>query len=210
MPEADLPPDVPRPGVLVERRTEYEPVTREYASLGDSWGRFFPTVAESEYPMPLTRRFWQHYREPVQEFLAAALRLGESAQVLANYDPSEDLGKPEEHQRIRHLETLCASATPILENRNGEWEQRWSTGSLLGSFAVMVMEDAASNALRVCEACGLVYGSTVSSSKWCSNTCARRIQTRRARANAKKTTKRRTKAPKPGARKGARGRSPKT
>jgi hypothetical protein len=60
----------------------------QWRELGDAWAHFFPAIPCSDrhpelgdeyyYPIPLLRRFWKQYAEPVWEFLKWAKILKEA------------------------------------------------------------------------------------------------------------------------------------
>lgn len=181
------------PSYFVEAHAVLSGDDRSAASverLSESWGRFFPTVIDTElqtypYPQPLSDSFWRLYAEPVDEFvnIVADLRYAvDAASQPASADGLSGVGLDAPNS-FNALHSIIREARPRLEfDRNGTVRMGWSVGSLLAALALMAAEDLVGpRRLRSCSRCGKLYASSRYQSSYCSTTCRSTIQKRRQR-----------------------------
>lgn len=166
------------------------PIKKE--SLARSWARYFPDVPPFQretydYPEPGSEAFWRVYGEPVSEFVRAAYSLTDALEAILrpNHDDAITLGSDQ-------LTNLASRASPRLEvGPDGRRRQRWVSGSLLSTLALMAMDDLAQNTIHKCAKCGVLFTATSYQAEYCSAKCRRTLQKRRyrerQRATAKKT-----------------------
>lgn len=161
------------PGVAVvgvEGGQSWEPIA-------SAWGRFFPSISEQDrerypYPRPLSPAFWQHYAEPVADFLKAANALRDYVAALRSESSSVD-------------RTVRPERTPPVQRRSG------LTPSLLAMLYAMVDEDiAAGYHAAACAECGSPFLSETRRTQYCSPTC-RNTATVRAYRHRHKNARRR-------------------
>jgi hypothetical protein len=183
-----VPEQFSEPGVLMQDlRTgawKTEPLT-------STWARFFPDVPDEEretydYPLPNTESFWHLYAEPVHDFVEAAGLMLRAVQVLGSLGESPttsgtkgQLGE----DPLFTLNLLLGSVGPaaVLSDQ-GLVDRRWNATSLLGSFAMMALEDLAEQrAPRTCGNCGKLFVTRAYQGRYCSDTCRGTAQKRRYR-----------------------------
>jgi len=168
-------------------------------SLDESWASFFPSVSAEdrnffEYPLPTTETFWRLYSEPVSTFLHSAQILKHAANNLRAIKPFADAS--DEHKRsvalgLNALHALVLPASPALHLRDdGTFEQIWVPASLLGAYAMMLLQDLAEQApLYRCAVCNTLFTSKSPRARYCSprcrNTANKRIQ--RIKEKSKRT-----------------------
>ena len=138
-------------------------------SLEITWGRFFPDIPVEEretypYPSPSEPEFWKLYAEPVYDFLHAAMRFHEILRTFAAWHAPERTQKAsrDEHSRdaerlaaqdsMLRLDSLFTSVHPCLHfSDDGTPQLQWNSASLLGSIAMMAVQDLlAGTKLHVC------------------------------------------------------------
>lgn len=182
-----LPPAWPRPQALVI--TDLTGGDLRLAPLGLTWGRFFPDVPSErretfDYPLPLTKSFWQQYSEPVEDFVEGALALHRAARGLA--------ASSEEERRGGHaaLDALLAPVGVAAAEEDGSL--CWASRSLLATFAMMVDQDRrAGRRPLTCAVCGGLFLSAVDAARYCSETCRSTAQKRRWRKRQRRPRRRR-------------------
>ena len=189
--DKDLPKAWPRPCALLQKLNQN---VLEEEPLNKTWGHFFPEVPKEKretysYPLPLSEDFWRLYAEPLGEFYAAANTLRSAVQDLAHIKPKATADAENEQALWRGIDTLHALVAPasptIRPTDDGSFEQRWVAPSLLGSFAMMVLQDVERKRPLECKACGRPFLSTGYQTLYCSSTCRYREQKRRQRAKKK-------------------------
>lgn len=186
-----LPSDWPGSGVLLgdlrEELWRHEP-------LAATWGSFFPDVPDIEketfeYPAPLSDAFWSLYAEPAGAFLDAASTLSEALDRVgartSDGDPSH-VAAVQQGQAILHA--LTSSVRPFLSSTEaGGFRQNWVASTLLGSFAMMALQDLAQGHVpRFCEGCGTPFLSAAYQARYCSERCRHRVQKRNQRRQHRK------------------------
>jgi hypothetical protein len=158
--------------------------------LGDTWGRFFPSVSPREwntfdYPCPLTEDFWRLYSEPIDTFLRYVSILDCATQYLR---PTPDFDRSCEELTARlYLEALLAPAGQIpYRNSEGRIEQRWRFPSLISALTQMAFQDSLQGRRRLrCRGCGLPHVSDAYQALYCSEQCRYKQQKRDLRARMK-------------------------
>lgn len=189
-----IPPKLTSPGVIRrDIQSGTNPGDWQAESLDQTWATYFPDVPAEErenyqYPLPLSDAFWRQYAEPVNRFLGMARTLATVVETLREMPPPDQLSSGMAGQVYRaqeQLHSLLSSAQPTLAIRNdGIFEQRWTTTSLLASYAMMFLFDLTdtTGAIRRCQACRNLYISYSSRARYCSKTCRHRAQKRNQRA----------------------------
>ena len=158
--------------------------------LHDTWARHFPDVAPAErityaYPAPTDTEFWRIYGEPVGEFVMAACFL---AQCLKDITHPADRAASAAGRL--HLATLAGFGAPYLDaEADGSLRQRWITGSLLASLALMATEDLSQHRLHACERCARFFFSDAYQARYCSEKCRHTMQKRRYRHGKRKKSR---------------------
>lgn len=177
------PPELVTPRVVVEAEDSSE--TRQ-EGLDVTWARFFPGTPENEretfaYPRPLSPEFWRAYGEPLHDFLDSARLLQRVLRLLAyarETDDPED--EPERIARweLRRLNRLVAAVSPALHFADGEFRQRWSSPSLLGSYAMMALLDLSGHRVRACAECGRLFVTDAHQTRYCTRAHSNRARKR--------------------------------
>ncbi len=156
--------------------------------LSKTWARFFPGVPETErnsfaYPQPLTDPFWKMYAEPVKDFLSGAHALREVL-IAIGLQTNQELRAIHEFMTggwptvVNGLTAPTGIAAPL--RRNGRIGLNWVGGSLLASFAMMLLEDLSSGRALQCP-CGQLFVSNAYQARYCSRQCRWRFEQRRFR-----------------------------
>ena len=182
----------PRPHVLLQKLNENK---LEEELLTGTWARFFPTISKESretfsYPIPTSEEFWKLYSEPLDEFLVGASTLRWAIDGLARNKPKATASEGDERslsRGIKVLHAMVAAVSPTIRPLDdGLFEQRWVAPSLLGSFAMMVLQDLTeNNRLLSCEVCGKLFLSVAWQARYCSSKCRHTAQKRRYRAKTK-------------------------
>lgn len=160
----------------------------ERVPLGENWALFFD-VPEDEratyfYPQPLTRGFWRLYREPLESIVDAARTL--KLALLESGTLQHQTGA------ARKLNFLLDSVTPEIRLARGRFVQRFASSSLLGTLALMGVQDLSDDAkLQECPGCKKLFVATRPMEVHCSPTCRHRVQKRRQRVEEQKRKHRR-------------------
>jgi len=184
------PPEVVEPHAIV---TSYEgPETRE-EPLSISLASFFPAVQTEQaatfaYPLPLSRAFWHTYAEPVRDFIEAAQLLARALRMLDEARFSrEKADDPIKLARLglRRLNRLVTPLSPSLHFVDNGFRQRWTSPSLLASFAMMALLDLEGSRVRACFECGRVFVTDAYQTRFCSQAHANRWRKRQSRLRAK-------------------------
>jgi hypothetical protein len=160
----------------------------ETIPLAENWALFFD-VPEDEratyfYPQPLTAEFWRLYREPLEGIVDAARTL--KLALLESGTPQHQAGA------ARRLNFLLDSVTPEIRPARGRFVQRFASSSLLGTLALMAVQDLSDDAkLQECPGCKKLFVATRPKEVHCSPTCRHRMQKRNQRAEKSKNRKHR-------------------
>jgi hypothetical protein len=154
--------------------------------------RFFTGVPEKErevhaYPAPESEGFARRYREPVEAFLDAALAFRDAVEILGEMKPF-DLSTGSENDRVRYataiLNALLNPVSPaVIAMNDGTIRQYWVAPTLLGSFAMMALQDLSDPVRRFlrCQACQQIFLSRSYQAAYCSESCRRTAYKRRRR-----------------------------
>jgi len=175
--------DWEEPGVLEQKLAAGLFVRR---GLSEKVGGFFPSVPPAQketfpYPRPLSPEFWKLYAEKRDELQFWAQRFAEMVRTLGLH--SREAGKGGANERVqeaaRKLEALAFPSSPVLQ---GSLREHRTTVSLLGTYASMVLEDAAQGLLNICEECARVFVSSAGRARFCSSRCRKTVLQREWRA----------------------------
>ncbi len=175
-------PSAPLPGVVLHGLWEPGWVQE---SLDETWASFFPAVPYAEratyrYPRPTTDAFWRLYAEPLDAFLEGAEALAGALYGLQGERPFA--GGPEASdaaaRSLAALHTLVAPVSAALAiTEDGALRQRWLAPSLLGSFAMMALQDLAGNRrVLACNRCGGLFTAAAYQARYCSPRCRNAAQ----------------------------------
>ena len=132
----------PRPGVIL--RPSLGKSNLESQPLSKSWARYFPQVHEWEaetyqYPIPLSRQFWEIYTEPMKNFLGFAFEFHQAVKTLSSLGKRslEQLGQSERTPVHLASQSLNGGAQPNRTFRQRGW--RWWPSTAVGSgFSAVV------------------------------------------------------------------------
>jgi len=130
-----------------------------------------------DYPTPSSREFFAVYGEPVHEFLEAAWLMADALDAITN--PQTKYAFAEGVSRLTRL--AGQTSATIEQQPDGSLRQRWVSGSLLSSIALMAMEDLATDRLHRCATCDRLFLSSAHQAEYCSPTCRHTAQKRRFR-----------------------------
>jgi hypothetical protein len=177
------PPELVSPHVVIEAEDSSE--ARQEA-LVTSWSRFFPATPTAEretfqYPRPLSPEFWRTYGEPLYDFLDSARLLQRVLRLLAYARETED---PEDNperiaqRELQRLNRIVATVSPALYFVEGNLRQRWSSPSLLASYAMMALLDLSGNRVRACAECGRLFVTDAYQTRYCSPAHSNRARKR--------------------------------
>jgi len=175
---------------------EWEDGQYSFAPLEKTWRPFFPRgpseKGESwDYPMPLSEKFWKMYAEPVEEFLQGA-RILKSALAELSCLPKKKskLTNEEIHRSLfgrKLLHSLVDGMCPVLDIINDKFQQRWMAPSLLGSLAMMALQDLGEQrGFLVCRVCNKLFVSKAYQATYCSIRCRNTFNKREYRKNLRK------------------------
>jgi hypothetical protein len=184
-----VPLDWPHAGVQIRQVREAKWVQE---SLSKTWAKYFIGVADEEadthpYPALQSEEFARRYAEPVDDFLDAALAFRDAVEILGEAGPVEQSSK-QENERARYASAILngllnpVSPAMVLQD-DGAIKQFWVAPTLLGSFAMMALQDLSDpyrQFLR-CQACQQMFVSRSYQAAYCSETCRRTAYKRRRR-----------------------------
>jgi hypothetical protein len=149
-------------------------------ALDETWTRFF--AGASVVPAPQSREFWRAYGEPLDEFVEAATFLRDAIEDVSDRE-GRALPKSKKRDALATINRLTSAvATEIDLGRDGGIAHRWSSPSLIATFAQMVKEDVVSRRIAVCSGCGRTFVTRSPWARFCSDTCKQRVRKRRQRA----------------------------
>jgi len=168
--------------------------------LDATWATFFPDVLAKdpivyEYPLPSTEEFWRLYCEPVSTFVEGAVMLRQAADRLRAMKPFADALESDIGSVAFGLDALHAlvlPTSPALHIRdNGTFEQIWVPASLLGAYAMMLLQDLADQApIYRCLVCNRLFTSKSPKAKYCSPRCRNtaNVRVQRNKEKSKRTS----------------------
>ncbi len=189
VPDDAIPPQWATAGVLLRRLDGFEIHAESFRPY---WARYFPSVPDAEretyaYPLPLSDAFWHLYGEPIGEFIAAATTFKAAIEGLAQMGPidqisDEQAGKVVEGRGLLHALVQDIRSAVALSDQ-GTMRQLWVSTSLLGTLAMMALEDLTGSTGRVrrCSTCARLFVSRSYQASYCSQTCRGTSQKRRYR-----------------------------
>lgn len=163
----------------------------ERRPLREHWHGFFPAVPRDEadtyaYPNVGSDEFWPSYAEPLGSFVRTARSLAEVVQALEHLHavPFDDDEETIAWRGIRRLNAYAAAVQPVgIISTERKVRAAWSSPSLLGCFAVMLLSDlAAGQLIRSCPNCGVFFLSGNRRVIYCSSSCRYAYQKRQWRA----------------------------
>jgi hypothetical protein len=126
-------------------------------------------------PIPATRRFWQLYTEPYTGFLGEASRFCSTISAFLERSGFQDLTSFQKY--------LAPLSMALEKDEDGKLQERWSSPSLLCTFARMAYQDlAASLTLKSCECCHRPFITDNQRTHYCSQNCGWRLRKRKARS----------------------------
>jgi len=166
-----------KPGVLLR---DLESGTYRKASLSEALRPSFPSLAESEletydYPTPTAEEFWRLYAESAYEFIERARSFAAAARAVGRMRPVDHLTEIEQQEIVQatdRLQALASQVSPALYTRNdGTFLLQWVPTSLLASYAMMLLLDAARGWLSTCGNCERVFVSSAGRARFCSPRC---------------------------------------
>jgi hypothetical protein len=176
------------PGVLLQ---DHDSGLYRRAPLAKAMKDFFPSVPAPEletyaYPVPISDAFWRLYAEDTNQFLRCAFDFADAVRALGGMKPSDEMTELEKQSIIRatgRLQALAAGTAPALYARkDGTFFHQWVSAALIGSFALMVLLDAARGLVNVCGNCGKVFVSSAGRARYCSARCRKTSLQREWRA----------------------------
>ena len=157
-----------------------------YVVWPQSWKKFLhpPVVRLFEaqrdggtyrYPLPHSEEFWRFYAEDVNQFLDCARGFGEMVRAVGQYRPADQISEQEKRKveaAMKGLQILAADTSlTLMGNNDGTFLPGWTSGSLIGAYALMALCDAAEGLLNVCDRCGHVFVSSAGRARFCSPRC---------------------------------------
>ena len=170
----------------------------ERKPVGERFWNFFPTspfskAAEVEYAAPLSEEFWLSYGEQADWLIRQASHLAESIAPFEHRTPGEFWSDRGAFLGITQInDAAWGTSLSGQFRKDGSLELKWSSMSLLGCFAVMILEDlAGGQRVMRCPVCQALFMAMAHQTRFCSTTCRntyhKRAQ-RRREADADKAT----------------------
>lgn len=165
------------PGVLIQ-----DPGSSIYSrlSIADVFGDFFPSIHKEEletfpYPLPSSDEFWSLYAEPWPRFIGQARLFATLARTLGKVKPLQESTQEEKRisaEAVAVLKSLVAQTTSTLYLRDdGTLGHELMSTSLMASYAMMLLIDAARGLVNACFNCDRVFVSSAGRAKFCSPQC---------------------------------------
>jgi len=142
--------------------------------------------ATYRYPKPTTEAFWRLYAEPIDAFLEGAQALAGALHGLQGERPFA--GGPDATgaatRSLAALHTLVGPVSAALAiTEDGALRQRWIAPSLLGSYAMMALQDIGGNRrILACARCGGLFTAAAYQARYCSPRCRNTAQKAALRA----------------------------
>lgn len=147
------------------------------------------------FPSPLDPAdFWLEYTEPIHEFLNAAWLLSSTLSVLATAKRHGTSGTDKSAlvEALHNLHLLLAPVGPsVTVNEDGTFRQTIASISLLGSLAMMAVQDLTEDRLRECAGCGIFFTADRSDALYHSDQCRWRKQKQGQRKRQRTKARRR-------------------
>ena len=155
--------------------------------LAEYFHPFFPDVPPAEasthdYPSVDTDRFWRTYAESARQFVDAGRYLAAPLEGLARLRAGQF--SDDELTRIRGaLQPINAIASVVdltgTLMEGDEFAVGWSSPSLLGTYALMLLDDLkAGHQVQRCPNCGVYFLAKNPRARYCSSTCRHAQQKR--------------------------------
>jgi hypothetical protein len=172
-----LPRGCPRPGVVLQALGDSRIVQE---ALTDSWATYFPEMPKwSSYPPLLSDEFWSVYGEPIHEFWRAAVMLSRSVRILSKARDRDvrDMSVADQSEfgrAYREFNALLTAVSPaVLAPAPCKLKQSWTSRSLVGSLAMMVLLDLTAGYIFRCqnEICEKTFVTTAYQAAYCSPRC---------------------------------------
>jgi hypothetical protein len=155
-------------------------------------GRFFPAIARIErnsyqYPDPYSDEFCSQYAEPLGLFCEAAILLVGAIRQFGRKIPLTSEAREARSEAMYTLNVLRKPIDSVLDfDENDQPILRWTSPSLLASFAEMFVQDLLyGRALLLCLECNGPFFSDAYQALYCSKPCCLRYQKRRLRQQMK-------------------------
>jgi len=160
----------------------------ERVPLGEHYRQYFPDVPRAEartYPYPSfgSREFWPSYGESVSSFLAAARYLAAPLEALDRLHGRVEIDSDEQalawraFARVNAIASVAQLSGGLMEG--GGFGVGWWSPSLLGTFAIMLLNDlSAGHQVKRCPNCGVFFVSKNRRARYCSSTCRYALQKR--------------------------------
>jgi hypothetical protein len=147
--------------------------------LGRRFERFFPASGPREaqrrdYPDPGTDAFWSEYGEPLNGFVSAVTALVDPLEGLEDWEgPTGDYRDDNALRALGQINGAASVVSPAgMLLAEGGKTIAWTSPSLLGLYAVMLLEDiTGGQRVMHCPTCGGVFLSGAHQAKFCSSTC---------------------------------------
>ena len=148
-----------------------------------TWNTYFGFQGAGWGPAPLigTAASWRQYQEPVAQFVGAVSAFAEVARGLAHMGS----GDPLAGAALDRLNELLGDVEVAVEwsAERGRVQERWVARSFLSACGLMLTRHTtAGSGIVECAGCGRLITERLRKARYCSTTCARRVQTRRYRA----------------------------
>lgn len=147
--------------------------------LGRRFQRFFSAEGAREahrrdYVPCVRDAFWTDYGEPLGMFIDAAYALAAPLEGLEGWEkPTGDYRDRNAQRAIGQLNDAAGVVSPMgaLLKAGGK-TMAWTSPSLLGMYAVMMLEDISGGQRALhCPVCGGVFLSSAHQARFCSSTC---------------------------------------
>ena len=177
------------PGVLIEDVKHGSGFSTQ--SLSSVMPQDFPSVPSSEsetfaYPRPASPEFWNLYAEDGDSFVDTIQWFSNILNVLGRMKPASELSEDAQESINRAcdaLQLLVARVNAAIYTRlDGTFLHQCVPTSLISSFAMMALLDAANEFLKVCDNCDKVFTSSAAKARFCSPRCRNAFQRREWRA----------------------------
>ena len=177
--------DAGLPREVLHRRVQAAGIERR--SLAEHYHGFFPDVSRAEadtyaYPGLDTDDFWRSYAESVRQFVLTARCLAAPLEGLARMR-GEGLSEDDRILIWRALGAISAIASVVnLASALSESDELivgWSSPSLLGMYALMLLNDLkAGHEVKRCPNCEVFFLAKNPRARYCSSTCRHAQQKR--------------------------------
>jgi len=152
---------------------------------------FWHQPRNGQFPMPMSREFWDTYREPLHMWARAADVFLRSVEIVCQHvanalTAANSFGQVEVNMALWRLNALASSGAYRYEFGPRSIKRDLSCASLLSAMAGMFLADlqAGRRALR-CGTCNKVFVSKERRAAYCSKTCLNTARTRRYRQKKK-------------------------